>query len=84
MAQEVLSALAKTTPGEYLSYRDLAEHSGYPRAMRRVGSIMADNLIPLLIPCHRVVRSDGSIGEYSAGGPDRKRWLLEHEKRHRR
>lgn len=65
LSQKVLLTLAATHPGEALSYRELAERSECPRAIRRVGSVMAKNLIPLFIPCHRVVRSDGSIGQYS-------------------
>jgi methylated-DNA-[protein]-cysteine S-methyltransferase len=78
LSQKVLLTLAATHPGEMLSYRELAERSECPRAIRRVGSVMAENLIPLFIPCHRVVRSDGSIGQYSCG-IERKKWLLEHE-----
>lgn len=78
LSQKVLLTLAATYPGEVLSYRELAERSECPRAIRRVGSVMAENLIPLFIPCHRVVRSDGSIGQYSCG-IERKKWLLEHE-----
>ena len=78
LSQKVLLTLAVTYPGEVLSYRELAERSECPRAIRRVGSVMAKNLIPLFIPCHRVVRSDGSIGQYSCG-IERKKWLLEHE-----
>jgi methylated-DNA-[protein]-cysteine S-methyltransferase len=51
---------------------------GHPRASRAVGQANARNPIPLIIPCHRVVAADGSLGGYSAG-LDRKRWLLAHE-----
>lgn len=78
LSQKVLLTLAATYPGEVLSYRELAERSECPRAIRRVGSVMAENLISLFIPCHRVVRSDGSIGQYSCG-IERKKWLLKHE-----
>ena len=50
-----------------------------PRAVRAVGSAVARNPIPLIIPCHRVVRSDGHIGNYSLGGPHNKVDLLHHE-----
>jgi O-6-methylguanine DNA methyltransferase len=50
-----------------------------PKAVRAVGSAVARNPIPLIIPCHRVVRTDGHIGNYSLGGPHNKIDLLEHE-----
>jgi methylated-DNA-[protein]-cysteine S-methyltransferase len=71
---------AGTIPrGEVRSYGWLAEQVGSPRAFRAVGSTMAANTVPLIIPCHRVVRSDGSLGEYSMGGPENKVRLLEFE-----
>jgi methylated-DNA-[protein]-cysteine S-methyltransferase len=66
--------------GEVVSYGELATAAGSPRASRAVGSAMADNPWTLLVPCHRVVRSDGVIGNYSAlDGGATKRWLLSHE-----
>ena len=53
--------------------------SSRPGAARAVGSTMASNPVPLIIPCHRVVRSDGHIGAYSLGGPDNKWRLLQSE-----
>ncbi len=68
--------------GEVVSYGELATAAGSPRASRAVGSAMADNPWTLLVPCHRVVRSDGVIGNYSAlDGGASKRWLLSHEGR---
>jgi methylated-DNA-[protein]-cysteine S-methyltransferase len=61
--------------GELTSYSELAEMAGSPRAMRAVGSAMATNPIPIVVPCHRVLRNDGSIGGYG-GGLATKRWLL--------
>jgi methylated-DNA-[protein]-cysteine S-methyltransferase len=52
---------------------------GKPQASRAVGSAMATNPVPLIVPCHRVVRSDGHIGAYSLGGPENKWTLLRHE-----
>ena len=52
---------------------------GHPAAVRAVGTALGHNPVPLLIPCHRVVRSDGHIGQYSLGGPENKRTLLEWE-----
>lgn len=71
---------ATTIPrGEVRSYGWLARHVGKPGAARAVGSAMATNPVPLIVPCHRVVRSDGHIGAYSLGGPDNKWRLLRHE-----
>src|SRR5262249_24954688 len=49
---------------------------GRPGAVRAVGTALGHNPVPILIPCHRVIRSDGSIGEYSLGGPEAKRRIL--------
>ncbi|CAN5357162.1 hypothetical protein BH09SUM1_BH09SUM1_27200 [soil metagenome] len=65
--------------GKVASYQDLAVQSGSPRAVRAVGNAMATNRLPLLIPCHRVVKADLSIGNYG-GGVEMKQWLLEKEK----
>ena len=63
--------------GTTASYAELAERAGRPNAARAVGTCMAKNRIPLIIPCHRVVRSDGVIGNFSApGGCKTKRLLL--------
>lgn len=71
---------ATTIPrGEVRSYGWLAHHIGKPGAARAVGSAMAGNPVPLIVPCHRVVRSDGHIGAYSLGGPHNKWILLESE-----
>lgn len=65
--------------GKTLTYSELAEAIGKPKAARAVGTALAKNPYPLLIPCHRVVRKDG-IGNYTGGGPDLKKKLLEMEK----
>jgi len=65
--------------GRTLSYRQLAAEAGSPRAARAAGSAMASNPLPFLIPCHRVIRSDGSPGQYG-GSPALKVRLLEMEK----
>ena len=76
----VLLACFQIPLGETRSYRQLAELAGSPLAARAVGSVMASNRIPLLIPCHRVLGSGKSFGGYSApGGLDTKRWLLDRE-----
>ncbi|MFD9903580.1 methylated-DNA--[protein]-cysteine S-methyltransferase [Streptomyces sp. NPDC059063] len=65
-------------PGTTVSYRELAARAGRPRAARAAGAACAYNLIPLVVPCHRVRRTDGSLGGYYYG-LDVKRWLLAHE-----
>lgn len=65
--------------GEVRSYSWVAEQIGHQLAVRAVGTAMARNPVPLLVPCHRVVRRDGRIGEYGLGGPQVKRTLLRHE-----
>ncbi len=74
----VLDATATIPPGEVRSYGWIAKEIGRPGAVRAVGSALNRNPVPVLIPCHRVGRSDGSIGEY-AFGPEMKRSLLEAE-----
>jgi methylated-DNA-[protein]-cysteine S-methyltransferase len=64
--------------GQTISYGELARRVGNPKASRAVGQANAVNPIPLIIPCHRVIAGDGSLGGYSSG-LDRKRWLLRHE-----
>jgi methylated-DNA-[protein]-cysteine S-methyltransferase len=73
---EVLRACHAIPAGETRSYGDLARAVGRPGAARAVGTTMATNPLPLLIPCHRVVRGDGLIGQYGAGGPERKAAML--------
>lgn len=77
--RQVLEEAARIPRGQVRPYLWLAGHVGRPNATRAVGSTMARNPVPLIVPCHRVVRSDGHIGEYSLGGPHQKRKLLEHE-----
>ncbi|HEX8105568.1 MAG TPA: methylated-DNA--[protein]-cysteine S-methyltransferase [Solirubrobacteraceae bacterium] len=62
-------------PGATTRYGALAERAGHPRAARAVGTTMARNPVPLVVPCHRVLPGSGGIGGYG-GGPDRKRALL--------
>jgi len=65
--------------GEVRSYSWIAREIGHPGAVRATGSVLAKNPVPLLIPCHRVVRSDGHLGRYSLGSDRNKRRLLEVE-----
>jgi O-6-methylguanine DNA methyltransferase len=62
--------------GEVRPYGWIAREIGRPQAVRAVGTALGHNPIPIFIPCHRVVRSDGAIGEYSLGGPEAKRRIL--------
>uniref|UniRef100_A0A3Q3JYY0 Methylated-DNA--protein-cysteine methyltransferase n=1 Tax=Monopterus albus TaxID=43700 RepID=A0A3Q3JYY0_MONAL len=67
--------------GETVSYKRLAEMAGNPRAVRAVGGAMRRNPVPLLIPCHRVISSNGQSGPYMSGKGDHlKQWLLTHER----
>jgi len=77
--EEVLRVAARIPKGEVRPYAWLAHEVGRPGAVRAVGSTMARNPVPLVIPCHRVVRSDGQIGAYSLGGPNNKQDLLSNE-----
>lgn len=78
--QRVWAAIASIPYGETRTYNDIAEIIGKPRAYRAVANACGANHVPLVIPCHRVVRKDGSLGGYALG-PERKRYLLEMEKR---
>lgn len=66
-AMKVSRELARTRCGEVLSYAELARRAGNPKAARAVGRVMARNPFPLVIPCHRVVGSDGSLAGFGAG-----------------
>jgi len=73
--RSVLAHLLEIPYGVTESYAQVATAAGRPRAVRAVGTACATNPVPIVVPCHRVVRSDGSPGGY-AGGPDAKRSLL--------
>jgi O-6-methylguanine DNA methyltransferase len=62
--------------GEVRPYGWIAAEIGRPKAVRAVGTALGHNPVPLIVPCHRVVRTDGSIGQYSLGGPGNKRAIL--------
>src|SRR5205085_12341872 len=62
--------------GEVRPYGWIAAEIGRPKAVRAVGTALGHNPVPLIVPCHRVVRSDGMIGQYSLGGPHNKRTIL--------
>jgi methylated-DNA-[protein]-cysteine S-methyltransferase len=74
----VLKQTAKLPYGVTATYGEVAAKAGNPRAFRAAGTALATNPIPLVVPCHRVLRSGGVLGNYG-GGPEMKRFLLEHE-----
>jgi methylated-DNA-[protein]-cysteine S-methyltransferase len=76
--RRVWQELQRIPRGQAISYKELAERVGKPKACRAVGQANGRNPIPLIIPCHRVIAADGSLGGYSSG-LERKRWLLRHE-----
>jgi methylated-DNA-[protein]-cysteine S-methyltransferase len=78
--RDVWRALREIPCGTAVSYAQLAERIGRPAAVRAVGLANGSNPIGVVVPCHRVIGSDGSLTGYG-GGIKRKRWLLEHEKR---
>lgn len=72
----VLEELMKVPFGRTTTYKELAEKTGNPKAVRAVGSAMRTNPIIIVVPCHRVLQTGGGLGNYSAGGPANKEWLL--------
>lgn len=77
----IWQTLAEIPPGQRWTYRGLAERVGRPRATRAVGAAVGRNPLSILLPCHRVVGSDGALTGY-AGGLAAKRFLLAHEDGH--
>lgn len=78
--REVLAVTSRIPWGEVWSYHRVAQETGRPKSSRPVGQALGHNPIPIVIPCHRVVASDGSLGGYCGKtGLDLKRWLLRHE-----
>ncbi len=78
---KIFTALQTITIGQTISYAKLGDLAEKPRSARAVGNILAKNPIPLIIPCHRVIRADGKIGGFSATGGVRSKYrLLKHEK----
>jgi methylated-DNA-[protein]-cysteine S-methyltransferase len=76
--QKVLSVTAAIPYGSVLTYQQVAGEAGSPRGSRAAGNALGSNPIPIVIPCHRVLRTGGNLGGYGGGLP-RKRWLLELE-----
>jgi methylated-DNA-[protein]-cysteine S-methyltransferase len=79
---EVWRALRKIPCGTTISYAQLAKGIGRPAAIRAVGHANGVNPVSVVVPCHRVIASDGSLSGYG-GGIERKRWLLVHERQAR-
>jgi methylated-DNA-[protein]-cysteine S-methyltransferase len=76
--RRVLARLRRVPAGSVISYQGLAAAIGAPSAQRAIGNTVASNPVPIYVPCHRVIRSDGSLGNYG-GGPERKLKLLRAE-----
>jgi methylated-DNA-[protein]-cysteine S-methyltransferase len=73
--RRVLRATSRVPFGEMITYGDAAARAGNPRAFRAAGTALGSNPIPIVVPCHRVIRAGGEIGNYG-GGPEMKRFLL--------
>ena len=78
---KVLNELKKIPYGQTMSYSDVADRVGHPKAYRAVGSANGKNRLPIIFPCHRVISNNGDLGGFS-GGLSIKRKLLELEKKH--
>ena len=78
--RKVLLKVCEIPLGEVRSYKWVAEQIGEPKKVRQVGWALSKNPYPFFIPCHRVIRSDGSLGGYTFG-VELKRYLLDLEKR---
>jgi methylated-DNA-[protein]-cysteine S-methyltransferase len=74
----VLRATARLHYGEVMTYGDVAREAGNPGAHRAAGTALGINPLPIVVPCHRIIRAGGVVGNYG-GGPELKRWLLELE-----
>lgn len=74
-SDKVRAVVRNIPKGETMTYGAVAKTAGYVGAARAVGAVMKDNYDPT-VPCHRVIRSDGSVGEYNRGGSEAKRALL--------
>jgi methylated-DNA-[protein]-cysteine S-methyltransferase len=77
--QRVWDELRRTTPGLTTTYGEIARRIDRPGASRAVGAANGSNAIAIVIPCHRIIGSSGAFTGY-AGGLERKRWLLDHER----
>ena len=82
--QKVWKALGNVPYGSTITYSELAKRAGVPRAVRAVASAVARNPVGIVVPCHRIVPASGSQPGKYAWGTEKKRWLLELEKRAKR
>jgi methylated-DNA-[protein]-cysteine S-methyltransferase len=82
--QKIWHALKNIRPGETRSYKWIAATVGRPNAVRAAGTALGKNPLPIIVPCHRVISSDGSLGGYSGGGIKVKDFLLKLEKQSRK
>lgn len=76
--KRVLEIVRQIPRGETMTYKKVAMAAGSPGAYRAVGTIMRHNIDPT-VPCHRVIKSDGTLGNYNRGGTEQKRKMLEEE-----
>ena len=77
-SQSAWKAMRRITVGKTWTYSELAAKAGSPNAVRAAGTACANNSIMLIVPCHRIVKTGGALGNY-AYGVEKKRWLLTHE-----
>jgi methylated-DNA-[protein]-cysteine S-methyltransferase len=80
--RKIWLALKKIPSGQTRSYKWIAEQAGKPGAARAAGQALGKNPLPIIVPCHRVIASDGSLGGFSGGGVKVKDFLLKLEKLH--
>jgi methylated-DNA-[protein]-cysteine S-methyltransferase len=78
-SRKVLQQTSRIPFGSVITYRDVATRAGSPRAVRAAGNALGANPVPIVVPCHRVVRTGGGLGGYT-GGLERKEALLELER----
>ncbi|MBM3272373.1 MGMT family protein [Candidatus Kaiserbacteria bacterium] len=79
-ADKVRAIVRKIPKGKTMTYAEVARHAGNPKAARAVGAVLRANYDPE-IPCHRVIKSDGTLGSYNRGGPAVKQQILQQERR---
>jgi len=77
-ADKVRDIVRKIPKGKTMTYKEVATRAGNPKAARAVGAVMRTNFDPE-IPCHRVIKSDGSLGSYNRSGTQRKKAILKEE-----
>jgi len=78
--ETAMRAVCEVEYGRFVTYKEIAEQIGTPKAVRAVGRANATNPMPIVVPCHRILGVDGKLHGYSApGGLETKAWLLQHE-----